>query len=427
MDKKIIPQWIDIESYNKNENARFRFIYTPFEYKGIEYISHAYVEEFYISARGSLMDYNPKKRVKLNAEEAKEYLDRYNVRGTFICDSIFVFYVYSSFCSSVNGELLYPRKYYEDYLFQYFEGILKEEELFPIVKRLLIKRRNKQYNDYYRELLLKEINNGVALSTKQRKKIKMYIEDVYHYHDEYTDVKELYQEFQRKEWAQYLCDAESEIKESLKQKKIPPKRLINMLPSEKQKNIYEQIGVNSVFLLFEEIRKILNENKGRINCKYEYTKLKNLYEKITFYARRYSTIDFNFFRNEIIESCRILKEFRQSRHVEKLSKYALSVLEILQEMKCVDEIELEYRIKKCKDINPLPFDFKVKYKHRIILVEVQGEQHFEDIRKNGMLETVQKHDAIKLEYCKDKKIPLLIINYFDDYERKIKDFFSEII
>jgi predicted nucleic acid-binding Zn ribbon protein len=70
----------------------------------------------------------------------------------------------------------------------------------------------------------------------------------------------------------------------------------------------------------------------------------------------------------------------------------------------------QYKIDKCKDILPLPFDFailnnenKLKY-----LIECDGRQHFETIEYFGGEESytyTKKHDDIKNTYCIDNNIP----------------------
>lgn len=82
--------------------------------------------------------------------------------------------------------------------------------------------------------------------------------------------------------------------------------------------------------------------------------------------------------------------------------------------------ENQYWIKKCKDKYALPFDFAVFNADRSLncLIEYQGEQHFYDpfsyhnqfFSKESILRT-QKHDAMKLQYCKDHGIKLIRINH----------------
>lgn len=71
---------------------------------------------------------------------------------------------------------------------------------------------------------------------------------------------------------------------------------------------------------------------------------------------------------------------------------------------------------------PLPFDFYLDYIN--LLIEYQGEQHYfpVDFAGNGkewakeQFKNVVKKDKIKVKYCKENNIPLLIIPY-TEYER----------
>lgn len=84
--------------------------------------------------------------------------------------------------------------------------------------------------------------------------------------------------------------------------------------------------------------------------------------------------------------------------------------------------ESQFRIKDCKDKTTLPFDFAVFNKDKSLncLIEYQGRQHFYDPftwkRKHGPFNlqsilNTQKHDAMKLKYCKDHGIKLIRINH----------------
>jgi len=74
----------------------------------------------------------------------------------------------------------------------------------------------------------------------------------------------------------------------------------------------------------------------------------------------------------------------------------------------------EYRIKECRNILPLPFDFAIMSNGKLkVLIEFDGPQHFHEmlgIYKNKLIE-IKKHDEIKNVYCKFKGIPLLRISY----------------
>lgn len=71
------------------------------------------------------------------------------------------------------------------------------------------------------------------------------------------------------------------------------------------------------------------------------------------------------------------------------------------------------RFKDCRDIKPLPFDFFLPAYN--ICIEFDGKQHFEDLEGFTDLDTVQRHDGIKTQYCIDHGIKLIRIPYYDGY------------
>lgn len=76
----------------------------------------------------------------------------------------------------------------------------------------------------------------------------------------------------------------------------------------------------------------------------------------------------------------------------------------------------QYRFTDCRNKKPLPFDFYLlDYK---TLIEYQGIQHYKEVYKNFWggkvtLADRQRNDKIKLDYCKNNNIPLLVIPYWD--------------
>ena len=72
----------------------------------------------------------------------------------------------------------------------------------------------------------------------------------------------------------------------------------------------------------------------------------------------------------------------------------------------------QYKFNDCKNILSLPFDFYLP-EHNIC-VEYNGRQHYEPIKLwggiNNLIE-IKKRDKIKMEYCKNNNIPLIIIKY----------------
>lgn len=83
--------------------------------------------------------------------------------------------------------------------------------------------------------------------------------------------------------------------------------------------------------------------------------------------------------------------------------------------------ESQYRISECKNILPLPFDFAIFDNDNTLrlLIEFHGAQHFvncsfgsKKIYKNTLSE-INRRDTIKINYCIQNKIPLLVIPYWE--------------
>lgn len=76
--------------------------------------------------------------------------------------------------------------------------------------------------------------------------------------------------------------------------------------------------------------------------------------------------------------------------------------------------EMQYRFDDCKCKNPLPFDFYLP--HNNICIECNGRQHYKyGCFENDLLNlmNIQYRDNIKIQYCKDNNIKLVIIPYWD--------------
>ena len=71
------------------------------------------------------------------------------------------------------------------------------------------------------------------------------------------------------------------------------------------------------------------------------------------------------------------------------------------------KFEREKRFKSCKDIYELPFDFFVNNTYAI---EYDGKQHYkEDLKYSNA--SIQRHDKMKSEWCRENNIPLIRIPY----------------
>ena len=113
---------------------------------------------------------------------------------------------------------------------------------------------------------------------------------------------------------------------------------------------------------------------------------------------------------------------------KRISKGVKRIIAFLEEKKV--EYRTEVRFPECKDKRTLPFDFTIYVNDKIMAhIEYNGIQHYKAIRrwrgKKGLLKQ-QKHDAIKVAYCKEKCLPLLVIHYEEEkIEELCLDFLVE--
>lgn len=98
------------------------------------------------------------------------------------------------------------------------------------------------------------------------------------------------------------------------------------------------------------------------------------------------------------------------------SKGELIISKILQNENIVYEKEKKFDGLIGKTL-PLRFDFAIYDKNELLyLIEYQGIQHFIPIELFGgeeKLKEYQQYDALKEQYCKVNKIPLVKITYLD--------------
>lgn len=81
----------------------------------------------------------------------------------------------------------------------------------------------------------------------------------------------------------------------------------------------------------------------------------------------------------------------------------------------------------CRDKLPLPFDFYLPEYNTCI--EYQGEQHYRAIDYFGGEDKFvlrQKHDHMKLKYCEQHKINLIIIPYNKNIKEELDNFFDNL-
>jgi hypothetical protein len=91
------------------------------------------------------------------------------------------------------------------------------------------------------------------------------------------------------------------------------------------------------------------------------------------------------------------------------------------------EFEPQKRYEDCRDQRQLPFDFYIPKAN--LVIEFQGIQHYKaiEIYTQEMVDTVQKHDSIKKQFCKEAKIKLLEIRYNQNIELMLRRNLSRFI
>ena len=78
---------------------------------------------------------------------------------------------------------------------------------------------------------------------------------------------------------------------------------------------------------------------------------------------------------------------------------------------------LQFKINKCRNIRPLPFDFAILDNENLMcLIEYDGKQHFESVLGWGgekVFNLIKIRDNIKNEYCEKNNIKLIRIPYYE--------------
>lgn len=124
-------------------------------------------------------------------------------------------------------------------------------------------------------------------------------------------------------------------------------------------------------------------------------------------------------------------KFRCNFCTNRISKYEAKVKNWLNNNK-VEYIE-QYKIKDCRNKLPLPFDFYLtQYK---VLIEVDGEGHFDIAYFNNCskekailaYQRTHENDLIKNNYCKNHKINLVRIPYWEFKNDNYKEILANII
>lgn len=75
----------------------------------------------------------------------------------------------------------------------------------------------------------------------------------------------------------------------------------------------------------------------------------------------------------------------------------------------------QWRFKDCRHILPLPFDFAIfdKNDNLILLIEFNGLQHYYQYENTYYddLDETKRRDQIKIDYCRQNHIELMVISY----------------
>jgi hypothetical protein len=88
----------------------------------------------------------------------------------------------------------------------------------------------------------------------------------------------------------------------------------------------------------------------------------------------------------------------------------------------------QHKFPNCKFKKELPFDFYLPDYN--ICIEFNGEQHYKPVKywggENGFKQQVIR-DKIKMEYCKNNNIPLLIIKYDENIIDSLNNYLSSVV
>ena len=100
------------------------------------------------------------------------------------------------------------------------------------------------------------------------------------------------------------------------------------------------------------------------------------------------------------------------------SKGEEKTYEILQNYINSTQIKRQHQDADCRgDCLPLRFDFIVETNRKKYFIEYNGQQHYRPVfgstpeERKSIFEKAQRYDKVKLEYCRSKNIPFLVIPY----------------
>jgi hypothetical protein len=107
--------------------------------------------------------------------------------------------------------------------------------------------------------------------------------------------------------------------------------------------------------------------------------------------------------------CPVCSESNGEKRIRKF-------LEYLKKEGLIEDFKSQKKFPDCRNQLELPFDFQIFTKEGYFLCEYHGIQHYKSIKFFGgdeQFKLRKKLDKIKLKYCKDNNIPLLVIPYWD--------------
>lgn len=149
------------------------------------------------------------------------------------------------------------------------------------------------------------------------------------------------------------------------------------------------------------------EAKGKHGDKYDYSKVeyKNAHSKINIICPEHGEFEQTPNNHRLGNGCPICNESKGERKIRMcLEKYNIKYI-------------TQHTFDDCKNSRPLPFDFYLP-EHNIC-IEYNGMQHYRVVGHFGGEEGFRQrviNDKIKVEYCNNNNIPLLIIKYNDDVD-----------
>lgn len=115
----------------------------------------------------------------------------------------------------------------------------------------------------------------------------------------------------------------------------------------------------------------------------------------------------NGLRNGQIHSCGCLSSYKEFKISNILNASNI-------------QYKQEYTFSDLKDKALLRFDFAIFQNEKLLgLIEYHGRQHFSEPEKFNHYGLLQEHDAIKVQYCKDNNIPLLVLDKNNNLEEDI--------